>query len=76
MQMNRRSFLGAAFASASAAALPGCCSFCCAPKAQVAVQLYSIRTYIQGKRLKDGKFAGGVGPEKALEEVGASVEIK
>jgi sugar phosphate isomerase/epimerase len=70
MQMNRRSFLGSAFACASAAALPGCCSFCGAPKTQVAVQLYSIRTYIMGKRLKDGKYApGGVGLEKALEEV-------
>ena len=70
MQMNRRSFLGSAFASASAAALPGCCSLCAAPKAQVAVQLYSIRTYIMGRRLKDGKYApGGVGPVKALEEV-------
>ena len=46
MQMNRRSFLGSAFAAASASALPGCCSLCCSPKAQVAVQLYSIRKYI------------------------------
>jgi sugar phosphate isomerase/epimerase len=51
-------------------ALPGCCSVCCAPKAQVAVQLYSIRSYIRGKSLKGGKFApGGVGPAKALEDV-------
>ena len=70
MNINRRSFLGSSFAALSAASLPGCCSLCCAPKAQVAVQLYSIRTYIMGKRLKDGKYApGGVGLEKALEEV-------
>ena len=70
MNINRRSFLGSSFAALSAASLPGCCSLRCAPKAQVAVQLYSIRTYIMGKRLKDGKYApGGVGLEKALEEV-------
>ena len=71
MNINRRSFLGSSFAAVSAAALPGCCSFCCAaPKAQVAVQLYSIRTYITGKRLKNGKFApGGVGLDKALEGI-------
>ena len=70
MRMNRRSFLESAFAAASATALPGCCACCCGKSPKVAVQLYSIRTYIQGKRLKDGKFApGGVGPQKALEEV-------
>ena len=70
MKMNRRSFLGSAFAAASASALPGCCSCCCGAKPKVAVQLYSIRTYIMGKKLKDGKFApGGVGPKKAFEEI-------
>ena len=70
MHMNRRSFLGSAFAAASASALPGCCCCCCGTKQKVAVQLYSIRTYIQGKKLKDGKFApGGVGPQKAFEEI-------
>ena len=70
MDINRRSFLGSSFAALSAASLPGCCSLCSVPKAQVAVQLYSIRTYIMGKRLKGSDSAiGGVGPEKALEDV-------
>ena len=70
MQMNRRSFLGTAFASACAATLPGCCSICAPAKAQVAVQLYSIRSYIGGKRHKNGSIiSGGVGLEKALADV-------
>ena len=70
MQMNRRTFLGAAAATATASAMPGCCSLCCCPKAQVAVQLYSMRTYIGGKKDKSGKvLAEGVGPDRAFEEV-------
>ena len=71
MQMNRRSFIGSAVAAASATALPGCCSFGCGgSKAQVAVQLYSIRTYIGGKKDKAGKvLVNGVGLEKSFEDV-------
>lgn len=71
MLINRRSFVGSAMAAASAATLPGCCSSCCgAKKGKVAVQLYSIRTYISGKKDKSGKvLSEGVGPEKAFEDV-------
>ena len=70
MQMNRRSFIGSAVAAASATALPGCCTCCCGNKAQVALQLYSIRTYIGGKKDKAGKvLANGVGLEKSFEDV-------
>ena len=57
MNMNRRTFLGSAFAAASAATLPGCCCSCCGSKSEIAVQLYSIRTYIGGKKDKAGKPA-------------------
>ena len=52
MQMNRRTFLGSTFAAGAALAMPGCCCFggCGCGKAQVALQLYSIRTYIGGKK--------------------------
>ena len=69
MQMNRRSFLGSVFATASASALPGCCSFCCPKKALPAVQLYSIRKYITAvglaKALKDVAAIGYKGVEFA-----------
>ena len=70
MQMNRRSFLGSVFATASVSALPGCCSFCCCgPKALPAVQLYSIRKYITSvglaKALKDVAAIGYKGVEFA-----------
>ena len=69
MQMNRRSFLGSAFAAASASALPGCCSLCCCPKALPAVQMYSIRKYITAvglaKALKDVAAIGYKGVEFA-----------
>ena len=57
MNISRRSFLGAAGAAGASIALPGCCCFdcCCGSKAQVALQLYSIRTYIGGKKDKSGK---------------------
>ena len=71
MNMNRRSFLGSTFAAASAAALPGCFSCCCGSKCQVALQLYSIRTYIGGKKdKKTGKMlVKGVGLAQALKDV-------
>ncbi len=70
MNMNRRTFLGSAFAAASAATLPGCCCSCCGSKSQIAVQLYSIRTYIGGKKDKAGKvIVKGVGLAQALKDV-------
>ncbi len=69
MNISRRSFLGGALGASAAVALPGCCSFCCAPKkAKVAVQLYSIRQYINGDK-KAGTT--GVGIAKALKELAA-----
>ena len=66
MQMNRRAFLGTAFAAGAAAATRGfgacACGCGCGQPAQVAVQLYSIRKYIQ-----DG--TGGVGLAQALKDV-------
>jgi len=70
MQMNRRSFLGAAASAATLVAAPGCCRCCCGGKSKVAVQLYSIRTYINGLKDKSGKvLKAGVGPAKAFEDV-------
>ena len=70
MKINRRTFLESTFAAASAAAMPGCCSRCCCGASQVAVQLYSVRTYINGRKVKSGKvLSPGVGPEKAFEEI-------
>ena len=64
MQMNRRSFLGSAFAAGAAVAMPGCCSCCCGQKVgQIALQLYSLKDYIGGKK--------NVGLEKTLAEVAA-----
>ena len=72
MQMNRRAFLGSAAAAASAAAMPGCCSLCCGPQAQVAVQLYSIRKYMTGVKDKAGKILQpGVGFAKAFKDLAA-----
>jgi len=67
MNISRRSFLGAAGAAGAAIALPGCCCLggCCG-KAQVALQLYSIRTYIGGRKGKKG-----VGLAQALKDVAA-----
>ena len=49
--------------------LPGCCTCCCGG-AKVGVQLYSVRTYISGRKDKSGKvISPGVGPEKAFEEI-------
>ena len=73
MNISRRSFLGAAGAAGAAIALPGCCCCsCCGGKAQVALQLYSIRTYIGGKKDKDGKeLVKGKGLAQALKDVAA-----
>ena len=69
MNIDRRSFLGSAVAASSALMLPGCCT-CCGGGAQVGVQLYSVRTYISGRKDKSGKvISPGVGPEKAFEEI-------
>lgn len=52
--------------------LPGCCSLCCGnDMPAIAVQLYSIREYIMGRRdPKTKKYDGtGVGPEKAMADL-------
>ena len=69
MQMNRRTFLGSTVAAGAAVAMPGCCCFsgCGCGKAQVALQLYSIRTYIGGKKGK----CEGKGLAQALKDVAA-----
>ena len=73
MQMNRRAFLGTAFAAGAAAATRGfgacsCGNGCgcgcgCGRPALPAVQLYSIRKYIKGDK------GGGVGLAQALKDV-------
>jgi len=69
MNMNRRTFLGTSFA-AGALAFTGCQA--AAKKGQLAVQLYSIRTYIGGKKDKAGKeLVKGVGLAQALKDVAA-----
>ena len=72
MNIDRRSFLGSAVAASSALMLPGCCTCCCGG-AQVAVQMYSIRTYYKGlKDRKTGKILKkGVGFAKAFQEIAA-----
>ena len=71
MNISRRDFFGSAAFAGAAAALPGCCSFCCCAKPQVAVQLYSIHQYIGGVRDRKTKalIKPGVGIAKALEDV-------
>ena len=61
MQITRRSFVGSMLATGAAAATTGCLS-CCPQKGKVAVQLYSIRDYINPSK-------GGVGLAKALADV-------
>ena len=70
MNMTRKSFLGSLSAAAGAFALPGCCG-CGAKKAQLAVQLYSIREYIGGVVDKQTKkvVKPGVGLAQALKDV-------
>jgi len=70
---SRREMLGLLGASAAAVAFPGWLRAAVgdAP-ARVALQLYSIRTYIGGRKDKSGKvIAPGVGLEKALADVRA-----
>ena len=71
MNISRRDFLGSAAFAGAAAALPGCCSFCCCAKPQVAVQLYSVHQYIGGVRDRKTKalIKPGVGIAKALEDI-------
>ena len=65
MNVSRRDFVSFLGAGAAVAALPGCCSFgSSAPRAKVALQLYSIRQYIAGK-----KGCPGVGLAKALADI-------
>ena len=75
MNVSRREFFTFLGAGTAAAALPGCCLPKCAPKrvnAKIALQLYSIGTYIAGKKDKDGKvIVPGVGLEKTLENLAA-----
>ena len=72
MNVSRRTFLGAMGAAGAMAVAPGCCGECAGKKAQVALQLYSIRTYIGGKKDKDGKeLVKGVGLAQALKDVAA-----
>ena len=65
--LTRRSFLGA-MGAAGAVSMPGCCCLCGGGKAQVALQLYSIRKYIGGDSKKGLK---GVGLAQALKDVAA-----
>ena len=69
MKLSRRDFLGTAAFAGAAVAAPGCCSlFGCSRLGRPAVQLYSIRDYIAGK--KDGSVKG-VGLAKALADLKA-----
>ena len=75
MNVSRREFFTFLGAGTAAAALPGCCLPKCGPKrvnAKIALQLYSIGTYIAGKKDKDGKvIVPGVGLEKTFENLAA-----
>ena len=72
MNISRRRFLGG-LGAASAMELSGCkCPFRCGPNAKIALQLYSIRTYIGGLKDKAGNVVTpGVGLAKALKDVAA-----
>ena len=65
MKLSRRAFLGSAMTAAAGVALPGFCAPAGAKKAGAAVQLYSIREYIGGRRGK----TPGVGLERALADL-------
>lgn len=75
MNLSRRGFLGSLAAAGAVSMLPsGCAAMgCCKGKVgQLAVQLYSIRTYIGGKKDKSGKeIVKGVGLDQALKDVAA-----
>ena len=67
MKTTRRDFIGGLAAGTVFAAAPGCCSMCRSLRpGRVALQLYSIRTYIENK-----KKGTGVGLRHALEDVAA-----
>ena len=72
--INRRSFLGLLGTGAATAAFGGCA---CGPKrraknAKIALQLYSVRTYIGGAKNKEGvETFKGVGLERALDNIAA-----
>jgi len=74
MNVSRRQFFSFLGAGTAAAALPGCI---CPPKCgganpKIALQLYSLKDYIGGKKDKSGKvLVPGVGLEKGLENVAA-----
>lgn len=74
MNISRRNFLGGLGAAGTMAALSGCkcpiCAPCCCGgvNAKLALQLYSIRTYIGGN--KEGTVKG-VGLAQALKDVAA-----
>ena len=62
---SRRNFIRGLAGATAVGALPGCCSFCSSDlRAKVALQLYSIRQYIAGK-----KGRPGVGLAKALADI-------
>ena len=75
MKVSRRDFFAFLGAGAAVAAVPGCSlpkggSRCA--RAKIALQLYSIRDYIGGKKDKNGKLLfPGVGLAKAFENVAA-----
>jgi len=73
MNVSRRDFLGGIGMTAGALALPGClCVPPCKTHAQVALQLYSIRTYIGGTKDKEGKvLVPGAGLAKAFRTLSA-----
>ncbi len=66
--LNRREFLEALGVTAGVASVPGCCWCCSGNTSQIALQLYSIRTYIGGDAKANIK---GVGLAQALKDVAA-----
>ena len=75
MNVSRRELFAFLGAGTAAAALPGCCLSRCGMQhahAKIALQLYSIKDYIGGKRGEDGMvLVPGVGLERALEDIAA-----
>ena len=69
--MNRRDFLkGMALSAGAATLVPGCRLFGDSRVSKVAVQLYSIRDYINGRRGRNGHPGQpGVGIEQALKDI-------
>ena len=74
MSLSRRSFLGAMGLAGAAVAMPGFAQCCpCRKMGKLAVQLYSIRSYIGGKKDKKTgqELVKGVGLAQALKDVSA-----